>query len=977
MEVDLSPEEYFRHQAATALLHNNEDAIEDVKEAWSDIDDASAAEEDPVVLKKKRILRHGRSRLADMQERFNTGKSRLYDARQQQLDLELAQLQDGTHPRYREIVDQVDARWSDRLAKIEQKMESSCSFAETKFISSQTAATNTFVAGRAELRRAMIYRRNKHMWALTDELRNLEKIRDAIVNIACPVLPAQYIKPFAAGRYSHHLLDVSGVPPPLAEDDADLSAICSIPSLLNHSDTDISMPEDAAAVALSPALADAADTRVPGSVLGYAAKEQGDSAPMYAYHDTANPRNSSSATLAAAAAAERGEYYQYGGHNSSNGYHPAQPYAGGHPRHPSYYDTAGATEPGASEYATHHQAADHRPAASSKISDLLQPNADTYSAYDSRHSGRQPQSTVYYDSTRPHGVAAPTALGKHEMLADFEDAPTKRQRMVQPSTTWPTAPASSYAHPQQYAGAAAGSRSWTDLSSAATATAVEGYSHNYQKYPAPPATTANSHGSSTAYQSQYQQVAPGDHHAYYSQQHYQQHGYQQQQSASGASYYGAPTAKYDYPKESQAAYYQRQPTASTSTAAPAQQHGSVHYHDGAYYQSAPGHYQQPTATAGVRTSDPYYSYKQQGGTAPAGYPPQQPMNNGAAWNDYYQQQYAQAGAAGQQPHHRYPQQMNTSGPTASAQHGPEYYERGGYYNGHHQQQQQQRPPTYSSNVPEHFSAPLMYAVENDKLRGVKVELVICKLGTGEMIKKLVAGELDIAICVTEGLVAGIGNTKEADLRLFGTYVDSPLPWAASVNIKSAFSSMDDLAFGATFGISREGSGSQVMAKFAAFQYEWKEPPKFKILGDVNGLVAGIQNGEADAFLWERTTMNRHYAKDEVRYLGTVRAPWPAFSFGARKEFIENNSALIDQLLCAIGSNARAFMDSGNDQIREEYVCGALGYSQEDYRQWMGYVVYNFGGQVDRRKIGAVVKTLVKAGVMATGDIDVVLEPQRD
>ncbi|KAJ2697094.1 hypothetical protein H4218_004170 [Coemansia sp. IMI 209128] len=245
-----------------------------------------------------------------------------------------------------------------------------------------------------------------------------------------------------------------------------------------------------------------------------------------------------------------------------------------------------------------------------------------------------------------------------------------------------------------------------------------------------------------------------------------------------------------------------------------------------------------------------------------------------------------------------------------------------------------------------------------------------------MIKKLISGELDVAICVTEGLVAGISNTKEADIRLFGTYVDSPLPWAASVNTKSPFGSLDDLAFGATFGISREGSGSQVMAKFAASQYEWKEPPKFKILGDVNGLVAGVQSGEVDAFLWERTTMNRHYAQDKVRYLGTVKAPWPAFSFGARKEYIENNRALVGQLLRTIGENARAFLGDENDQIREEYVCGGLGYSLEDYRQWMGYVAYNFGGQVDRRKVEAVVKTLVKAGAMESCDAmtDIILEP---
>ncbi|KAJ2777347.1 hypothetical protein GGI18_004212, partial [Coemansia linderi] len=514
-----------------------------------------------------------------MQERFNTGKTRLYDARQQQLDLELAQLQDGSHPRYLELVEQVDERWSDLFAKIELRLSSSCKFADTKLVSSQSAATNTFVAGRAELRRAMIYRRKKHMWALTDELRNLENVREVIVNIGCPVISAPPYKPIAAGRYSRHLLDVSGVPPPKAEDDADLRAICSISSLLNHSDTDISVPEDAAA-ALSPVIADVAgDTRVPASILGYSAKELSDGAPMYAYQDEANPRNS--------VVADRGEYYQYG----ANGYHQTQPHAGGHPRHPSYYDAEG----GATDYAASHQPGDHRYAASSKISDLLQPSADTYAAYDSRHPGRQPPSTAYYEGTRPPAVAS-TALGKHEI--DFEDTPTKRQRMVQSSTTWP---ASSYAHPQHHAGHA--SRSWTDLPSAAAGSGApaEGYGHGqagyyHQKYAAPSTSATSNHGTSSAYQAQYHQAASGDH-AYYSQQqqHYQQHGYHQQ-GASGSSYYGTGTAKYDYSKDPQAAYYQRQPHQSTTAAPPH-----------TYYQPAPGHYQKPTAAAGVRTADPYYA----------------------------------------------------------------------------------------------------------------------------------------------------------------------------------------------------------------------------------------------------------------------------------------------------------------------------------------------------------------------------------
>lgn len=75
-------------------------------------------------------------------------------------------------------------------------------------------------------------------------------------------------------------------------------------------------------------------------------------------------------------------------------------------------------------------------------------------------------------------------------------------------------------------------------------------------------------------------------------------------------------------------------------------------------------------------------------------------------------------------------------------------------------------------VPEHFSAPLLKALEDGTLNQNEVELVICKLGTGDMVKRLVSKELDIAICVTEGLVAGINHNKE--LALFGTFVESPL-----------------------------------------------------------------------------------------------------------------------------------------------------------------------------------------------------------
>ncbi|KAJ2471820.1 hypothetical protein GGI02_002010 [Coemansia sp. RSA 2322] len=748
MEVDLSPEEYFRHHAAAALLHSEGDAPDDAKEAWSDIDDVSGAEEDLAVLKKKRILRHGRRRLAEMRDRFNANKASLYEARQQQLDLEWAQLQDGSHPRYREFVEQVDARWSDRLHKIEQKMECGSSFAQKKLESSQRAALNTFVAGRGELRRGMIYRRQKHMWALTDELRNLEKIREAIVNIACPLSNLDTMGPVRgslAARSSDHLLALPSTRLSKHDEDADVSAICGIPALLNHSDTDVSMPEDAV---ISPAMADAAvDTRVPASQLTYAANEPFD-ASAYSYRDAAARHDSSAGHagangIYAAAAPPDHEYYQYGygGHpapaaGAPGSVKPAYAAGSGHEHHRRYYDA------GVGDYASYQASADQKqpppPAHQSKISDLLmQPSADSYAQDGRASSGRHP--SAYYD-TGAHAAAtlghSATALGKHDMAAvDYDAAPSKRQRMAQSSTTWPAAASLSYGshHAQAYSAANVESDGRHSVDPAAAVRSY-GYGHHsdyHQKHSAsqvPSATYAPG-----THQQQYHQ-APGDQRAayQYGQQHYRQqqqpppppqHGYHHRQSASSsaAAYYGTPAAKYDYASDAPASYYQRRPhqgSAGTGGAPPpvasgvsgaVPQHKQVYYNsaDGTYYRSASTtHYQQQhqqqhqlqQVVAGARSSDPYYSYNQSAtasaaAAAAAGYTSQQHQPGSeyaGGWSDYYQQsqQYANQppGASGQpSAHQRYPQEPRASASRAGTQHGTEYYESNGYYAGSHPQ----------------------------------------------------------------------------------------------------------------------------------------------------------------------------------------------------------------------------------------------------------------------------------------------------
>ena len=122
-------------------------------------------------------------------------------------------------------------------------------------------------------------------------------------------------------------------------------------------------------------------------------------------------------------------------------------------------------------------------------------------------------------------------------------------------------------------------------------------------------------------------------------------------------------------------------------------------------------------------------------------------------------------------------------------------------------------------VPEHFNYLFQLAKDNGlyKKYNVDVEFVIQKCGTRAMIKALKNNELDVIIALTEGLTADISNGS--DLKIFGTYVNSPLCWAASVGKNSDLNNIYDLK-GKCFGVSRYGSGSHLMACVLGMQNKW-------------------------------------------------------------------------------------------------------------------------------------------------------------
>ena len=119
-------------------------------------------------------------------------------------------------------------------------------------------------------------------------------------------------------------------------------------------------------------------------------------------------------------------------------------------------------------------------------------------------------------------------------------------------------------------------------------------------------------------------------------------------------------------------------------------------------------------------------------------------------------------------------------------------------------------------------------------------------------------------------------------------MSSPLTWGVHVRADRAdLNAIADLR-GATFGISRPGSGSHLMAQVlardafgaAAAAGAGGEPASFAVVGNLDGARAALAAREADCYLWEVLTAKHLVDAGEWKLVGTVDTPWSEASRAA-------------------------------------------------------------------------------------------------
>jgi ABC-type nitrate/sulfonate/bicarbonate transport system substrate-binding protein len=257
-------------------------------------------------------------------------------------------------------------------------------------------------------------------------------------------------------------------------------------------------------------------------------------------------------------------------------------------------------------------------------------------------------------------------------------------------------------------------------------------------------------------------------------------------------------------------------------------------------------------------------------------------------------------------------------------------------------------------VPEHFNLPWKLAIEERKLVDLGVELHWSDMtgGTGQMIKGIQTGTLDIAVLLTEGITKSI--LQGLDAKIVTVFVTTPLRWGIHVPYNSDIQTVKQLE-NQTFAISREGSGSHLMTYVRAKQEGWNlKDLKFNVVGDVYGGLWALENNQAQAFLWEKYTTFPFTEQKKCRYIDEVITPWPCFVIAVRSELLKENEVLLNTVFESVNQEAKALKENPN---AAEIIAWRYNLKLEQTKSWLSETDWNYDNSLMKDSIEYVVNTL--------------------
>jgi sulfonate transport system substrate-binding protein len=257
-------------------------------------------------------------------------------------------------------------------------------------------------------------------------------------------------------------------------------------------------------------------------------------------------------------------------------------------------------------------------------------------------------------------------------------------------------------------------------------------------------------------------------------------------------------------------------------------------------------------------------------------------------------------------------------------------------------------------VPEHFNLPWHYALEKNWFAEKNIDLQWTDYsgGTGAMNKDLCNEVLDAAVILTEGIIADILNGN--DSRIVQWYVKSPLIWGIHTAADSDI--LNDQQFAEKkYAISRYGSGSHLMAFVDAHQRGLEiKPEQFVVVNNLDGAVKALTTGEADLFMWEKFMTKPLVDNGTLRKVGACPTPWPSFVIVVRNEFLQQNQAVISEMLTLIQKACKEFaaLPDVTNRIAQRF-----NFRIPDVQEWLKSVQWQTESAFDTQPLDEVMDTL--------------------
>lgn len=282
-----------------------------------------------------------------------------------------------------------------------------------------------------------------------------------------------------------------------------------------------------------------------------------------------------------------------------------------------------------------------------------------------------------------------------------------------------------------------------------------------------------------------------------------------------------------------------------------------------------------------------------------------------------------------------------------------------------------RPTLRVGGVPEHFNTPWHLAIDSGAFDDLPIDVSWQDFhgGTGALTRALDAGEIDAALLLTEGALkyfAAGGPSK-----LVGTYVSSSLLWGIHVHADSSMRDTPDLEH-ATWGISRQGSGSHLMSVVSADDKGWPiDDLPFEIVRSLRGAEEAMELNRDIAFMWEKFTTKPLVDAGTWRRVDTFAAPWPAFLFVISDHADDAFAQHLDDVL----ERVRRFCPSDDHDNPNfiEHVALRYGQKPEDVQEWFVQTQWRSHSVLSKSGLTRALDSLNTLGLTDVQDNDAALD----